>query len=457
MNKSVTQIGRGALIGLGVCFATFIASHAQGQATTFVGRASCGASTCHGGVIDRGPHWRSALTRWAAEDPHAGAGLVLLNSLSEQIVLSLNGRTEKPATEAEWVTMRDAVLRERCISCHATATPEDCKPGVPLSAVYLAEGVSCESCHGPAGNWLNQHYDPGFVGEGRFASGLRNNETIVARGKGCVRCHVGSRTEDGIVRDMNHDIIAAGHPVLRFELGKYDAALPKHWDVASSPEFYASAVRLRKAGRSTTLASAATLAHERIQDAVNGANVPIPEFADYDCFACHQSLSMDQYNLKTTGALVSAGMPYWNSWHAMGQKTLSGDERKLLAPTSSTAAKANELSQLLTKVADQFWAQASEQASGDFDPMDELKVTVQGLSPGDDWHQAAVKYLDMEASLRQLAIDDPKYQTIQGEFQSKISPMLIFESGKHSPANFGLSESTEYINEIKKILGQLVQ
>ena len=40
-------------------------------------------------------------------------------------------------------------------------------------------------------------------------------------------CHVG--TPDA---NVDHDMIAAGHPPLRFEFSSYLANLPPHWDVA---------------------------------------------------------------------------------------------------------------------------------------------------------------------------------------------------------------------------------
>ncbi len=32
--------------------------------------------------------------------------------------------------------------------------------------------------------------------------------------------------------EVDHDLIAAGHPALRFEFATYFANLPPHWDVA---------------------------------------------------------------------------------------------------------------------------------------------------------------------------------------------------------------------------------
>ena len=61
-----------------------------------LGRASCGASTCHGGVVDRGAPWRHAMTKWMAEDPHVGAGLLLMDSDSQRIAAQLDHRLPCP-------------------------------------------------------------------------------------------------------------------------------------------------------------------------------------------------------------------------------------------------------------------------------------------------------------------------------------------------------------------------
>lgn len=440
---------------------------------SYLGRASCAASTCHGGVIDRGPSWRHALSRWVAEDPHAGAGLVLLGSLSEDIVFSLDPsiaelkrqQAKSKPTEQTWTLKRDALLRHRCVSCHLTATPQQCQSDEPLLAAALAEGVSCESCHGAAESWYRAHLRNDFVGASRFELGLRDTESIVGRAQGCVRCHVGSRSDDDLVRDMNHDLIAAGHPVLRFDLSLYDAALPRHWDEDSSPPFYQSPVRVRKVGRASSLAAAARLAGSRADGYLaeqagdvdwNERIVPMPELSDYDCFACHQSLSMDQYRLPVGHAasdlMISAGLPIWNAWHTTALLELKEDQLKVLAPSQFDSERGKRLSRIGAAIADLYDGRAEELAKSEFDPVNEIRSVRDRLGESDDWHQAAINYLDLEAALRELAQADESYRPLHDQFVSQAQLYLQFERGAHSPRLFDIDASIQFSQKVKQLL-----
>ena len=50
--------------------------------------------------------------------------------------------------------IRSVKRSERCVRCHYT--PEVSKRGVKAQS-----GISCESCHGPAQNWIKGHNDYG--------------------------------------------------------------------------------------------------------------------------------------------------------------------------------------------------------------------------------------------------------------------------------------------------------
>jgi len=110
---------------------------------------------------------------------------------------------------------------QNCLACHNT-TKELQVDGI---SPRLAEGVGCESCHGPSELWRDSHYQGSFsVSESIEKRGLVNSKSEIVRAKTCTLCHVG-----GPDRDMNHDIIAAGHPALYFDYGTYLKAYPKHW------------------------------------------------------------------------------------------------------------------------------------------------------------------------------------------------------------------------------------
>jgi hypothetical protein len=75
----------------------------------------------------------------------------------------------------------------RCVKCHVTAF------GVPasrLAPTYREEdGVGCEACHGPAGNYLEPHTDPNFDKEKLTAMGFRVFKDLDERDKLCRSCH----------------------------------------------------------------------------------------------------------------------------------------------------------------------------------------------------------------------------------------------------------------------------
>src|SRR5262249_40039035 len=127
-----------------------------------------------------------------------------------------------------------------CLDCHvhpsATSAPRDAQ-------FAFEDGVGCESCHGPAQEWLAPHstYTWGQLGDpDKVRLGLRPTKDLIERARGCVGCHVGAPG-----RDVNHDLLAAGHPRLNFEYGAFLANVPKHWDErrdkARSPDLEARA------------------------------------------------------------------------------------------------------------------------------------------------------------------------------------------------------------------------
>lgn len=75
----------------------------------------------------------------------------------------------------------------RCVKCHVTAY------GIPASrkapTYQDAEGVTCEACHGPGGDYLNSHWEgtPGYAE--REARGFRIFRDIEERDVMCRACH----------------------------------------------------------------------------------------------------------------------------------------------------------------------------------------------------------------------------------------------------------------------------
>lgn len=286
----------------------------------YVGRAACATATCHGGIQGQGPSWNHALSAWETQDlAHRDAGKVLLNNQSRQIVANMLATSADPAavTEADYAEF----LMERCTSCHApqansgdTLEPEDWQRKIQA-------GVSCEDCHGQASSWLPLHTLEQWNGQttAAHAAGFRDTQDWMKRIDNCARCHIGSRTADGLIRDMNHDMIAAGHPVLRFDMTLFQCNLPAHWHISNervfesqasteSPVLRADVPTLHEyeIARLRTLELAATLSRERTSA---NPHVPQPEFAEFNCFACHQQLTVNSTASGTRQQLL------WNLWY----------------------------------------------------------------------------------------------------------------------------------------------
>jgi hypothetical protein len=173
----------------------------------------------------------------------------------------------------------------------------------------MADGVGCESCHGPAQHWLSVHYLPVWKTlslQEKIATGFRPTKDLLTRARLCVECHVGSGD-----RDVNHDLIAAGHPRLNFEYSSYLAIYPRHWDErtdrARHPDHQARTWAL---GQLVSAQAALDLLAHRAGD----ESKPWPEFAEYDCFACHKNLSGARSQPRKPQGGRLGGIP-WGSWY----------------------------------------------------------------------------------------------------------------------------------------------
>lgn len=249
---------------------------AQPRSGALLGSNSCSASVCHGGS-DLGKPFSEATT-WRAHDPHTCAYETLLTPLSQNIARHL------------WGDRRSAHEEPLCLKCHVH--PEYANAS---STFRKQDGVGCESCHGPAHDWVGAHYREAWQSlalKDKRAKGLADTQSLPGRAEICARCHVG--TPDASV---DHDLIAAGHPPLRFEFATYLANLPAHWEVGKdkgrhregegitrTEYFHASAWTI---GRQVSARIALELLAHRA-DPANGK--PWPEFAEMDCFACHHDL-----------------------------------------------------------------------------------------------------------------------------------------------------------------------
>ena len=268
-----------ATVGIAVVLATSTGSLLAQDAAKYVGTNSCAAANCHGGD-GSGPPWTSSYSDWVQRDRHARAYTVLLGERSRRMVRALGYK--RPAHKAA-----------TCLNCHALPPVTGGKP--EHDRRLATDGVSCEACHGPASLWIARHVrsDWPVVKQRQAAElGFYDTDDVRMRTRACTGCHVG-----GPGRDVNHDLIAAGHPRLHFEMSAYHANLPRHWDDAADRKRHAGRpdtadgtlreLKLWAVGRVQTLRARAELSRWR---AASTGIAPWPELAETRCFACHHDL-----------------------------------------------------------------------------------------------------------------------------------------------------------------------
>lgn len=253
----------------------------------YTGPGSCASPSCHGGVQVRTTTsvQQNEYSTWVVKDKHAHAFAVLTNPVATRMAKIL--RIDK------------AEAAPKCLACHALSVPEADR----ARTFDSTDGVSCESCHGPASNWLGPHTTKGWTHERSMAAGMRDLRDPVRRAENCLTCHLGTAE-----KAVDHEMIAAGHPDLYFELTSFTAAMPRHWKEDGKDDAPFADVRMLVAGQAVQL-------REQLQRvARNAQGNSWPEFADLDCFACHHSLTNAENSWRQDQGYAGrkAGNPPWN-------------------------------------------------------------------------------------------------------------------------------------------------
>ncbi len=419
------------------------------------GAGSCAAAACHGSATSLPSFsnvFRNEHTTWITRDPHSRAYEVLSDERSLSIARNLGngrpgGRVIAPSEDA------------RCLACHSTPSATTAALG-DAADVIRRDGVGCESCHGPSSGWLSEHTRADFVGlSGEVKHdqfGLNNLKNPIVRAKTCTGCHVGAPEGDGLpLRDVNHDLIAAGHPRLDWEFSAYVANYPKHWTTANDPPDWDA--RLWKIGQVETLRAATDLLNARAE-AAEAHKAPWPEFAEYSCYSCHFALKDKPFKVGLDPQ-TPPGMPAWGSWTTPLIPPLA----KLSAgPAPSADERLNDLRTVMKT----FGAEpkiAAEKARSTRDALSawlatlpnapltapEIKTLIAALDARDAagrlalvhrWDSAAQVYLGLAAlnvSLQKLDPNavDPKLRAELKELLGKLS----FAKGFDSPRDFNPS------------------
>src|SRR5262249_31650145 len=140
----------------------------------------------------------------------------------------------------------------------------------------------------------------------RQARGMPDPRDVLVRALVCADCHVGRGDAD-----VNHDLIEAGHPRLRFEYAAYLARYPRHWRLADDrrryPDFDA---RAWEVGQLASSAAALELLSHRA-----GRRGPWPELAEYTCASCHHELEESGRRRERSALERRRATPPWGTWY----------------------------------------------------------------------------------------------------------------------------------------------
>jgi hypothetical protein len=246
----------------------------------YVGAGACASQNCHGGTTKRGESETSLqneFTTWYQHDRHARAYTMLEGELGRRI-----GKRLGLAPTAS----------SRCLPCHATYALAD----QPDSSCRIADGVTCESCHGPASGWLEKHTERDWKPEQSHALQMRDTTQPEEVAEVCIDCHLG----DGAGRVVDHELLAAGHPPLVFELDSFAINMPAHWThrekdgqpVRNHRWFDGSAWAV---GQVVAARRAANLFANQVRKG------GWPDFAAYDCQSCHHEITRGTWVLRGSG------------------------------------------------------------------------------------------------------------------------------------------------------------
>lgn len=207
---------------------------------------------------------QNEYSTWVVRDKHAHAYEVLSNPVAGRM--------------AKILELQSADTAPKCLACHALDVAADLR----ARTFDLTDGVSCESCHGPASNWLGPHTTRGWTHEKSVEAGMYDDRDLMHRSERCLSCHLGTKE-----KFVDHEMIAAGHPDLYFELASFSNVMPKHWKEPLDKDPWLE-VRALATGQAVQLREQLRRVAREVQGAI------WPEYAELDCYACHHSLTLPQ-------------------------------------------------------------------------------------------------------------------------------------------------------------------
>lgn len=293
------------LLAVSLCSSLLTPSFVNAQEkepVKYIGPGSCAATSCHGSVkpVAGSRILQNEYSTWILQDKHSRAYQALTGDVGERMarILKLGAKAEESP---------------KCLVCHALyTTPE--QRGRPFE---ISEGVSCENCHGPASAWLGPHTTRAWPHEKSVALGMTDTRNAIHRAEKCLECHLGTKN-----KFVDHEMIAAGHPDLFFELDSFSAVMPRHWKVPRESEPGKPAedaawagVREWSIGQAVQLRAAMERLEWRAKNERFDKKDVWPEYSELSCFACHHALGPAKDSWRQEHGYVGRrpGDPAWNA------------------------------------------------------------------------------------------------------------------------------------------------
>jgi hypothetical protein len=236
----------------------------------YMGSISCDGSGCHGSTKKKQKFSipQNEYYVWYEKDRHAKAFEVLKTEDSKRMAKNLGIKTPEADT--------------RCLVCHAVDVDKD-NQGANYA---LNEGVTCEGCHGPAEAWLGPHTRKDWDKKKGAEFGMLDTKNLAKRSERCLSCHLGVNKS----RIVDHELIGAGHPRLKFEMDNYSAVMPSHWDQTDAKKKEAigelRGVKIWSVGQAVALQQQLNL----LSESRKAPTVLGPDLIHFDCFACHHEV-----------------------------------------------------------------------------------------------------------------------------------------------------------------------
>src|SRR5277367_1772993 len=298
------------------------------QAPRYTGPGSCASTTCHGSVSPRTDNrvLQNEYSTWIVKDKHSKAYASLQGNVGERMAAILGiGKAESAP---------------KCLACHALDVPATQR----ARTFDLSEGVSCESCHGPAAAWLGPHTERDWTHEKSIAAGMYDTRDLTKRSEKCLSCHLGDAE-----KSVDHEMIAAGHPDLYFELDSFSAVMPRHWKEPGEPGEPENSdpwydVRELTTGQAVQLRQSLL----RLESRAHGKYWP--EYSELQCYSCHHSLTSPENSWRQARGYPGRrpGDPPWNPsrytiFHELVAQADSDQTAKLDAELSQLAHLMSQL------------------------------------------------------------------------------------------------------------------